>query len=701
MEEISLDSGANGSRPPPNQSQGGEEIAISIKEAVKMYSKNVILKGLNMTVPKGKIYGLLGPSGCGKTTLLSSIVGRTSLDSGEIILKATKREDIGYMPQDLNLHEHLTILQTFKFYGKMLNMPEQLILERAKDLSLLLELPPDNRLVVELSGGQQRRVSLGVALLHNPNILILDEPTVGLDPVLSSSIWNHLVSFAANGKTIIITTHYIEEARQANLIGLMREGVLLAEESPEMLMARCNANSLEEAFLILSRKQEMSANTEVNDTYNKSYFNRGKATQTKLNDGFFRMNRMNCLMYKNLTLLWQQKPFLCFLFLLPLVQTYFFNLAIGHDPQGLSIAVVNKEVASKGIAECNPDLYSGCFLDDPNSVTISCAFEDQIKSKTLKITHFDDVRTALAAVRKNYAWGLLYFPVNYTNSMAVRFANATRTSEYHVESSTVQAWIDLSDQYIGNMVKANVLYTTQEFLQGALRRCNVNEKIANIPISFKTPVYGSIHTSFIHYASAAILCLCCYYLPVLLTAGLILTEKKEGMMERMMVSGVKFTEVLVSTVIIQMAIHGLQTLLAMYVMYIHFDNPYLGSHFPTMLLLMLLGMEGMIFGFLIGALCQDFSIAAYIGTGSNIMMAFTCGLVWPLEGAHYLLKTYGPFLPMTAPVRALLAITAKGWWFDTAPVIAGFASIFGWSVVMVAAIFLVSRLNKDIWVMRK
>jgi len=173
-----------------------------------------------MSVPKGKIYGLLGPSGCGKTTLLSSIVGRSELDSGDIMVKAFKREDIGYMPQDLNLHEHLSIIQTYKFYGRMLNMSTQKILERAKELSALLELPSNNRLVETLSGGQQRRVSLGVALLHNPNILILDEPTVGLDPVLSHSIWEHLISFAKEGKTIIITTHYIEEARQAHTVSI-------------------------------------------------------------------------------------------------------------------------------------------------------------------------------------------------------------------------------------------------------------------------------------------------------------------------------------------------------------------------------------------------------------------------------------------------------------------------------------------------
>ncbi|XP_025200629.1 ABC transporter G family member 23-like [Melanaphis sacchari] len=695
MEDIAL--GPSVTRPQPQD----EEMAIIIRDAVKVYDKNnVVFRSLNMTVPKGKIYGLLGPSGCGKTTLLSCIVGRSELDSGEIMVKALKREDIGYMPQDLNLHEHLTISQTFKFYGGMLNMDKEEVAKRNKELSLLLELPSDNRLIETLSGGQQRRVSLGVALLHNPNILILDEPTVGLDPVLSHSIWNHLVSFAEEGKTIIITTHYIEEARQAHTIGMMRGGILLAEDSPEILMTRCNTSTLEEAFLSLSYKQETSSSSQVDDSY-KKLSSKKSNTKLKLNDGFFRLNRMNCLLYKNVSLLWHQKSFLVFLFLLPLVQTYFFNLAIGHDPKGLYIAVVNEEIQQRQPGECKPEYYKGCFLDNPQDVIMSCAYVEQMKTKSMNILHYNDVDTALKAVKKNDAWGLLYFPTNYTTSMAVRFINASRTSDLNVELSTVQAWIDLSDQYIGNMVKANVIFGMQEYLGIALNKCNISSKIGNTPISFREPVYGSVNTTFIHYASAAILCLCCYYLPVLLTAGLILTEKKEGIMERMMVSGIKFSEVLLSTVIMQMIIHAMQVVISMYVMYIYFDNPYLGDHFPTVLILLLLGMEGMIFGFLIGALCKDFTFAAYLGAGSNIMMSFTCGLIWPLEGAHYLLKSTGPLLPMTAPVKALLAVTAKGWSFDSEPVYMGLLSIFGWSTIMIITIFIISKLNKDLWILRK
>lgn len=121
-----------------------------------------------------------------------------------------------------------------------------------------LQLPTANRFVKNLSGGQQRRVSFAAALLADPELMILDEPTVGVDPVLRQNIWDHLVDLTKNSnKTIIITTHYIEETRQAGIIGLMRSGRLLAEESPTRLMEMHNVDTLEEVFLKLSRRQNM------------------------------------------------------------------------------------------------------------------------------------------------------------------------------------------------------------------------------------------------------------------------------------------------------------------------------------------------------------------------------------------------------------------------------------------------------------
>lgn len=177
-------------------------------------------------------YGLLGASGCGKTTLLSCIVGRRSIDSGEIFVLGGKPgtrgsgvpgKRVGYMPQEIALYGEFSIQETMMYFGWIFGMETKEILERLQFLLNFLDLPSEKRLVKNLSGGQQRRVSFAVALMHDPELLILDEPTVGVDPLLRQSIWNHLVHITKAGqKTVIITTHYIEEARQAHTVSEAR-----------------------------------------------------------------------------------------------------------------------------------------------------------------------------------------------------------------------------------------------------------------------------------------------------------------------------------------------------------------------------------------------------------------------------------------------------------------------------------------------
>ncbi|KAK4007658.1 hypothetical protein OUZ56_012811 [Daphnia magna] len=242
--------------------------AVLIRNAIKRYGFGKgscpVLDELHMNVKKGTIYGLLGASGCGKTTLLSCLVGRHRLDSGNVLVfghepgsveSGIPGPRVGYMPQELALHGYFTINETLHYFGRIFNLKAEFVNAQLEFLTKLLDLPPSNRYVKTLSGGQQRRVSFAVALFHEPELLILDEPTVGVDPLLRYSIWNHLVRQSVDhGRTVIVTTHYIEEARQANTIGMMRSGRLLTEESPENLLRMYALSSLEDVFLKLCMK---------------------------------------------------------------------------------------------------------------------------------------------------------------------------------------------------------------------------------------------------------------------------------------------------------------------------------------------------------------------------------------------------------------------------------------------------------------
>ena len=157
---------------------------------------------------------LLGPSGCGKTTLLSCILGRKSLKSGHIAVFGGCPGDrslglpgglVGFMPQDICLYSEFTIRETFEYFGRLQKLGSDTILEKETSLLDLLDLPEPSRRVSDLSGGQKRRLSFAVALLHNPKLLILDEPTVGVDPVVRARIWSHLQSLTTTGMVALLT----------------------------------------------------------------------------------------------------------------------------------------------------------------------------------------------------------------------------------------------------------------------------------------------------------------------------------------------------------------------------------------------------------------------------------------------------------------------------------------------------------------
>jgi ABC-type multidrug transport system ATPase subunit len=243
--------------------ESGRGDAISVSGLVRGYGKVAVLEGLDMRVESGSIYGLLGPSGCGKTTLLKVLLGRLVPAAGRVtVLSSTPGSPgsrvpggaVGYSPQELALYEDLSIRETFLFHGRLHGMAAEKIRARESWLIEFLDLPEPTRQVVKMSGGQKRRVSLAIALLHEPELLLLDEPTVGVDPELRARVWDHLQTISREGVTIIITTHYIDEAGKADRVGMMRNGVLLAEDSPTAVMESQSASSLEEAFLALCRR---------------------------------------------------------------------------------------------------------------------------------------------------------------------------------------------------------------------------------------------------------------------------------------------------------------------------------------------------------------------------------------------------------------------------------------------------------------
>lgn len=673
--------------------------AVVVRSAYKQYGQTAILKDLNLTIPTGKIYGLLGPSGCGKTTLLSCIVGRLHLDSGEIKLKGKHISDIGYMPQELALHNELSIKETFTYYGYIFNLSNDVIETRGRELKELLKLPSYSLSLNEISGGQQRRVSLAVAMLHDPKLLILDEPTVGLDPLISQSIWELLLDLTSNeGKTVIITTHYIEEAKQSQMIGLMRKGTLLSEATPTELLTSCNCSYLEEAFLKICQNQVAKTNSfkiPVKQPTRRFSYARDLPPPPLLNNTLFTFGRFKAQVCKNIYLLRRNIPFTLFVIFLPLIQTVLFNIACGHDPKHLTLGILNDEPVSQ-TGTCSLMQTKNCFLD--GGVPVSCLVLERLKEKTFELVEYSSSEDGQYAVSENKVWGFLHFSKNFSSNLATRFNEGGDITDNNIfDMGSIQAWIDNTNKYMYDMIKRDIFDSYTDVVDSLFNKCNISERIGNTPIRILDPVYGNKNPSFIHYASPAIIALCAFYLPAIYTGSTIISEKEGGVIERVVLSGMNFIEIALAQVLVQTIFIFIQTTLVMIVMFVIFDNPFVGNIFPSFLLLTMIGCGGMCFGFFTAIICRTTTEAAFLGIGTNFLLKFLCGLMWPTEGIHYLLRSISIYLPLTMSTESLRSLTAKGLGLQHPSVYLGFMSIFSWILVFTLVSFVMLKLKRDVW----
>jgi ABC-2 type transport system ATP-binding protein len=243
------------SRPDPSA------LAISCRGVSKRFGAITALDKLDLDIPHGILLGLLGPNGAGKTTLIRILLGLTPMTEGRATLLGAEVPSksilprVGYMPQNLAVYTDLKVRQNLELFGRLYGLPREELEPRATTALDLVRLTDRREArVSELSGGMQRRVSLAAALLTNPDLLLLDEPTVGVDPELRAEFWLYFRRLAGEGKTIVMTTHYMEEATQCDRVALLHSGRLLAYDAPASVKARTGSGTIDEAFLALVRQ---------------------------------------------------------------------------------------------------------------------------------------------------------------------------------------------------------------------------------------------------------------------------------------------------------------------------------------------------------------------------------------------------------------------------------------------------------------
>ncbi|WP_072055190.1 ABC transporter ATP-binding protein [Aliivibrio fischeri] len=230
------------------------EWAIQAKEVVKKFGDFTAIDGINLSVPKGSIYGFLGPNGCGKSTTIRTLTGLLSPTSGTVdvlglcIPKESEalRLKIGYMTQKFSLYDDLSVEENLEFIGQIFGMKKQLLNARVSEQLATYGLDQLRKQRVSgMSGGQKQRLSLAAATMHNPELLFLDEPTSAVDPENRREFWEQLFDLSDKGTTILVTTHYMDEAERCHRLAIMESGIIRADGEPEELMANMGVNIVE------------------------------------------------------------------------------------------------------------------------------------------------------------------------------------------------------------------------------------------------------------------------------------------------------------------------------------------------------------------------------------------------------------------------------------------------------------------------
>ena len=228
--------------------------AITVERLEVIRGGASVIPELSLSVERGSVTGLLGPSGCGKSTLMRAIVGVQRVAGGTIEVLGVPagspelRTRVAYVTQAPSVYGDLTVMENLRYFGRLVRAPAAGLDDTLERVGLG---PERDRVVGRLSGGQRARVSLATALLGSPEVLVLDEPTVGLDPVLRRDLWEFFRALADDGTTLLVSSHVMDEAERCDSLLLLREGRLLASESPSGLRARTGATGLDEAFLRL------------------------------------------------------------------------------------------------------------------------------------------------------------------------------------------------------------------------------------------------------------------------------------------------------------------------------------------------------------------------------------------------------------------------------------------------------------------
>lgn len=503
-----------------------------------------------------------------------------------------------------------------------------------------------------------------------------------MDPLLRAAIWKHLVEMSKpdekTGKytTIVITTHYIEEARQANRVGMMRFGKLLAEGAPDELLERYEKPNLDDVFLTLCMQDGDLETTKTREErksivkHDNTQPESDKLIQTKTGNGQIANGKHNnnqdkakdnwspsnknskgqkvkACMLKTFNRMKRRIGFLIYQFVLPALQVSLFCLAIGQDPKDLPVAVVNAENGGASCDYFNPTIHRQCPLDmngafglpEPNEhlSNFSCRYLSFLDSSIAQPVYFTNLTDAITSVQDGHTWGVVSMDENFSQNLFDRILDSASNSDLKsvnlelLEKSSIKIRMDVTNQHIAFTLQMKFVEAFEAFTKQIFEACDLPTEHANIPLVFEEPIYGSHELTFTDFMAPGIILTIVHSMALGYSAMIIIMERNEGLLDRTWVAGVTPGEFALSHFLVSLVVNLLQVIVTLVFMILIFQVPAEGSIVWIFLLTMLQGICGTTIGLIISAVCRTQQDATQIALGIFYPNLILSGIIWPVE----------------------------------------------------------------------
>lgn len=664
----------------------------------------VTIRDVSIRTYSSQIVAIVGPSGCGKTTLIKLIISLLPVDCGKITIfghdctNSPKNREIvgvpgpnlGFMPQEDALADDLTVYECLYMYGILNRMEPSSIKERIQEVLTNLDLIDCKKsYVFNLSGGMKRRVSLGVAILHSPQLLILDEPTVGVDPILRHRIWEMMEKMKNDGASILITTHYIEECGHADMMCFMRNGQILRAESPRSISEEDQFISFEKVFLKLCSKS-----VDENESFKESKlpvpinepcsFVQPKPYESS---HWIHIRIFLILVYRYFHLfVFTPASFFCILGV-PTFNVYMTYNAISDDVTHVSI----------GLCIQNQSLYNDTALLRRLNIKPACLecihpdhFPEFINGRVFHVIKYDDIDIAINDISRFKIHAAVHIREGFADAFFQKLVlDWSELDIKLIRDSQIVVYCDASNAHIFKAVEGYLSDSYAKYWEASKRNLSL-KGLSTYPMKFEDSVIDGKkieeHSSRSWFLLGAMV-LALSSSAVIIAGSAIIREVKDQSIQRYMSTGLSCMKIFLVQLYSNTVFLGISGILALVISLFLLNMECRGSPLIAALLTVGIVFNSVLFGQLIGLGQLSEVIVLILGICYSFATATMEGAYFAAESLPYYIRSLSELLPNTKPMQAMRDTTIVGISPSNPKVIAGFLTLFLYSILLFTTSF--------------